>query len=1103
MKPSLTLLLALLASTSSLATEYGGLITNKNPVVYLSHHAGYTNGSLGVTPKHVTTLAPLRGINGLAGAYSRSAIRGNTTFHLNETTNNVLTQVLNTSFTIEFWFLDQAPAPNNSINYSVLYKAEPRSFTRNSLWIYRKRQDGHFMFTLQSNTDRILRLEIKNPSLNKPQSKRSFHHMAITVKRGDQGAQATAYLDAEEVAKETFSGEITFNNNGPLIIGNNHHKDSPWEGRLDELAIYSAALSPKTLQQHHQAGRAVLTTKTVLNPTLQEKEQFFEANIRPILIERCSTCHSGEAEAESSLSVLSLEALLRGGEYGPSIIAYRAEDSLLIAAIQKTHKELRMPPDVNDQLTRDEIKLFYKWINDGAVWPNSSETAAKTLHNPDSHTIAFDPEIDWAFRPRQTPTPPPVKDQRWNQNVIDRFVHTQRIAHGLTATPHASRRTLIRRASLDLTGLPPTIAEVTAFTDDPANLRDAFAKVIDRLLTSPRYGERQGRLWLDVARYADTQGDVGDIPIHSAYLYRNWVINALNNDMPYNTFLQAQLAGDILAARMSNSEDAKGYNVATGFISLSRRFGNRREDSLHMTIEDTLDTIGRGIMGLTLRCARCHDHKFDPIPTADYYGFYGIFRSTEYPWMGMSDQKAPFNLNPHDPLNSSSEEAQEYWRLINRYEYQVNNHFRPWLKPTLDAFKQTEKQLKTEQAKLVVLTNAGQLNTDQAKTIQKTIVDLEAMRETQLAFRSGAFRELMLHGLQWLKDTKDKLGDEPPYQFVFSVREGDAADSAIHLRGNPETKGPVVPRHFLSTITPATKVKIEGGSGRLELANWLTQDDHPLTPRVIVNRIWAQHFGRGIVESLDNFGRQGKRPTHPELLDWLTQTFVDEGWSLKQLHRRIMLTATYQLSSLDESKTRQTQDPGNVWLWRHSRQRLDAESIRDSILFTSGQLNTTQPGAHPLAPWYKTRYNLNNPFHQEYDHNHRSVYLITQRIFRHSMLGLFDSPDTNSSTSERNTTNVPAQALFLMNSKFIAEQAQALAVRMVDAKDTKDEQIRWLFQVLFAREISPGELQEIKTFLQTYQTTNHVSNTSPETQRREYQALCRVLLTSNEFFFID
>ena len=307
------------------------------------------------------------------------------------------------------------------------------------------------------------------------------------------------------------------------------------------------------------------------------------------------------------------------------------------------------------------------------------------------------------------------------------------------------------------------------FIDDPADDHDAFAKVIDRLLNSPRYGERQGRLWLDVARYADTQGDVGDIPIHSAYLYRNWVINALNNDIPYNTFIQAQLAGDILASRMSNSEDAKGYNVATGFISLSRRFGNRREDSLHMTIEDTLDTVGRGILGLTLRCARCHDHKFDPIPTADYYGFYGIFRSTEYPWMGMSDQKSPFNLNPHDPLTSSPEEAQEYWRLIDRYEYQINNHFRPWLKPTLDAFKQADKNLNDERSKLVNLTQAGHEETDQGKTVQKNITELEALREEQLNFRSGDFRELMLYGLQWLRDTKDKMGAEPPYLFVVSL----------------------------------------------------------------------------------------------------------------------------------------------------------------------------------------------------------------------------------------------------------------------------------------------------------------------------------------------
>ena len=1103
MKYSLALILTTFLSSCCLAADYGELITGKKPLIYLSHDTGYPNGTLGITPQHSNTPAPLRGISGLSGTYSRSAVTGKTVFQLNQDSNTVLTEVLNNSFTIELWFLDDAPDADNKINYSVLYKADTASFNQNSLWIYRKRQNGHFLFTLQNPAKDMIRLEIKNPSLNKPQSERSFHHMAITVERDLDGGTAKAYLDGKEVARDTFSGIIQFRNEGNLLIGNNHQSNSPWEGRIDELAIYASVLSGEVIRSHHQAGQATLIPKTTNNATQQEKELFFETSIRPILIERCSGCHSGKSDSESPLSVSSRQALLQGGEYGASIVPFRAEDSLLIAAIQKTHKELRMPPDDGDQLTHDEIRRFYRWINEGAVWPNSPATTETALHKSESNTIEFDPKIDWAFRPRQRTTPPPAKDPRWNKNAIDRFVQTKRIAHQIAATPGVGRRTLIRRATLDLTGIPPTIEQVRAFTDDPADDDDAFAKVVDRLLNSPRYGERQGRLWLDVARYADTQGDVGDIPIHSAYLYRNWVINSMNNDMPYNVFIQAQLAGDILASLTTNSEEAKGYNVATGFISLSRRFGNRREDSLHMTIEDTLDTVGRGIMGLTLRCARCHDHKFDPIPTADYYGIYGIFRSTKYPWMGMSDQKTPFNLNPHDPLNNSSDTAQQYWKLIDRYEYQINNHFRPWLKPTLDAFKQADQKLKEQQAKLKELAASGQQNTDRGKVIQQTIAEFEAKREEHLSFRSGKFRELMIYGLQWLRERKDKMGAEPPYQFVFSVREGNIADSRIHLRGNPETLGSLVPRHFLSTITPADETNIEHGSGRLQLANWLIQENHPLTARVLVNRIWAQHFGRGIVESLDNFGRQGKRPTHPELLDWLAQTFIDDGWSLKKLHRRIMLTETYQLSSLDSDESQQTQDPDNVWLWRYSRQRLDAESIRDSILFISGQLNLTQPGAHPLDPWYKTRYNLNNPFHKEYDHNHRSVYLITQRIFRHSLLGLFDSPDTNSSTAGRNTTTVPAQALFLMNSDFINNQSQALAIRMQKALQNEDRRINWLFQQLYSREVSPEELNEVKQFLQTYRKSPETTNIATDLASPEYQALCRVLLTSNEFFFID
>ena len=1103
MRFHLSLLLIFLACSNSPAMDYASLVMEKSPAIHLSFSPGDTTGELTSTVKQTRMLAPLRGINGLAGTYSRSSLGGNTTVELSAEQNQELTAILNNSFSLELWFLDNAPAPDNNTNYSILYKADPASFTGNSLWIYRKRQDGHILFTIQDKQKNLIRLEIKNPALSRPQSERIYHHLAVTVKRNSGVGKATAFLDGQQVAQQTFTQPVEILNAGNLILGNNHATNSPWEGRLDELAIYNRPLTSAEIASHYKAGLATLTPAATRNPSLAEKETFFETQIRPILVERCADCHSGETGAESEFSVLSRNSILRGGNYGAAVVPFRAEDSLLIAAIQKTHKELRMPPDDDDQLTRDQIRLFYQWINDGAIWPGSNEDESAAGHDTQSKSLSFAPELDWALLPRRITTPPPADDDRWNNNPIDQFLQAQRVLHDVRANDRADRRTLIRRATLDLTGLPPTIEQVNSFLEDQADDQTAFARVIDSLTDSPRYGERQGRLWLDVARYADTQGDVGDIPIHSAYLYRNWVINSLNKDMPYNLFLQAQLAGDILALRTSDEEEAKGYNVATGFISLSRRFGNRKADSLHLTIEDTLDTVGRGIMGLTLRCARCHDHKFDPIPTEDYYGLYGIFNSTVYPWMGMSDEKSPLNLNPHNPLDSSPEKASEYWELIARYEYQLNNHFRPWLKPTLEAFKQTDSQLTAQKTKLQTLADDQRADSDEAAAIRKTITRLEQEREQHLAFRSGKFRELMLQGLDWIRKEKDRLGKEPPYDFVFSVREGAAADSPVHLRGNPENKGEVVPRDFLSTITPVKEVNIKHGSGRLEFANWITLDDHPLTARVVVNRIWAQHFGRGLVETLDNFGRQGKRPSHPELLDWLAETFVRDNWSLKRLHRRIMLTQTYQLSSLDSEEAIQTKDPGNVWLWRYSRQRLDAESIRDSILYTSGLLDLTQPGAHPLDPWFETRYNLNNPFHKEYDHNHRSVYLITQRIFRHSLLGLFDSPDTNSSTSTRNSTTVPAQALFLMNSKFISDQAHALAVRMAKASEDETQRIQWIYQHLFARVITTEELHEIREFLAAYRNAPVTAPISSAAAPTEYQALCRVLITSNEFFFID
>ena len=765
-----------------------------------------------------------------------------------------------------------------------------------------------------------------------------------------------------------------------------------------------------------------------------------------------------------------------------------------------------MPPDDEDRLTREESDILAMWIDDGAVWPGIDRTAGVVTSSAvSSHptAIPFDATLDWALGPREVTPLPDTPDPRWSTNAIDRFVHDRRLKDGVTPNGKADRRTLIRRVTLDLIGLPPAPQDVASFVSDPADDATAFARVVDRLLRSDQYGERQGRLWLDVARYADTQGDVGDIPIQSAWRYRNWVINALNRDMPYDRFLQAQLAGDILSLTTEDEKLKRELTIATGFIALSRRFGNAKKESMHLTIEDTIDTLGRGVLGLTLRCSRCHDHKFDPISNADYYGLYGVFESTVYPWMGMSVEKSPSDLSPAIPGSEAREKATNYWNLIARYEYQINNHFRPWLKPTLDQYATVTSELKPLKARLAMLQAQSDGDVDQISELQRQIKVRTARRDTLLKVRGGKFRELMLHGLAWIKNEKLRLAKNPEVELVFAVGEGSSHDARLHRRGNPANPGDVVPRHFISTITGADRPSIGNGSGRLELAQWLTHPDHPLTARVIVNRIWQQHFGRGLVATPDDFGRQGSPPSHPELLDWLANRFVDDGWSFKSLHRLMVLTETYQLASTDSDDAAAFErDPENVLLWRYSRRRLDAESIRDSILAVSGQLQKNQPAAHDIDPWYKHRYSLNAPFHQEIATNHRSVYLLTQRLFRHSLLGLFDSPDRNTSTSRRDTSNVPAQALFLMNSPFIQQQATALAQRVIAESNDDNHRVDQLYQLVYSRPVQDAARHEILKFLEQHRKTANGTQPSGAVPR-EYVALCRTLVTSNEFFFID
>ena len=1078
------------AATDSAATGYADAIRADKPALYwrfetISGDVVRDESRHSDIHGQLKAMGPgRRGISGLAASFTRSHLAGRVEAQLNPQQDAVVEKILNGSFTLELWLLDEAAKPDNVVNASLFYKADETRFSANSMWFYRARQDGHYYFWIRGATERPVGVSIRNPAGDKAAGDGKWHHVAIIVDRTQSAGTIRALLDGEQVSESTFPAMTGIDNTGSLRIGNGVHPNSPWQGAIDEFAIYERALSVAMLADHYRKGLDAMQERPRRTPSIAAKEEFFELQVRPLLIERCADCHAGDTDDASVLSVRSRRALIVGGEFGPALIPGRADDSLLIHAVKRIHKELHMPPDKSAGLSREEIAVLTRWIDDGAIWPGDAAPVPEivtTQSDRKTRVLKVDPVEDWALRPRRIVAPPAIDDVRWSTTAVDRFLETKRRESGVLATDRADRRTLIRRATFDLTGLPPTPEEIQEYFSDPDSHQLAFARVIDRLLASQHYGERSGRLWLDVARYADTQGDVGDIPIHTAYLYRNWVIDSLNADLPFDAFLQSQIAGDILAREVVDEATARGMTVATGFIALSRRFGNTKQDDLHFTIEDTIDTIGRGVLGLTLRCSRCHDHKFDPVLNTDYYGLYGIFASTTYPWMGMSNEKSPSGLSPAIPSPAAFQRGKAYWALITRYEYQINNHHRPWLKPTLDEFKRVSRQLV------------------QAREIGKDTAQLAARRDALLDFRDGAFRELMVHGLAWIKQEKQRLAKNPPVEFVFAVSEGEPHDARLHRRGNPRQPGARVPRRFLQVLDGATPPLIERGSGRLELARWLTNANHPLTARVIVNRVWQQHFGRGLVATPDNFGRQGDRPSHPQLLDWLAETFVRDGWSLKRLHARLMQTAAYQLSSVAPPDTL-SNDPANVLLTRHPRRRLDAESIRDAMLAVSGKLNRTQGGPHPMRPWYDNRFNLNSPFRMEPASDLRSVYLLTQRLFRHSILDQFDGPDRNSSTASRRTSHVPAQALFLMNSTFIREQSEALAARIATI-DGQVARIENLFLSAFGRAPEADEVASLQEFLSAYRAAQ--PGTATAETYPGLVALARAILTSNEFFFVD
>jgi hypothetical protein len=759
-----------------------------------------------------------------------------------------------------------------------------------------------------------------------------------------------------------------------------------------------------------------------------DAETFFETKIRPVLSESCLRCHGGK-KVSNGLRVDSREALLKGGKHGPALFPGDPDKSLLIQAIRRTHAEIKMPPD--QKLTDTVIADFAAWVKSGAAWPKV-QTLRASRH--------------WAFEPVRR-VEPHADPTGWSEHPIDRFTSAKRQAAGVFPVEAAEKRVLLRRITFDLIGLPPTPEEVDAFVSDSAP--DAVAKVIDRLLASPHYGERWGRHWMDVGRYADTAGDNADYPIPEVRFYRDYIIDAFNTDKPYDEFVREQLAGDILAKQGPPEKSAERV-IATGFLALSRRYATAPYELWHLTLEDAIETTGRAFMGLTLRCARCHDHKYDPVTNGDYYALYGIFASTQFPWAGGEEFHSMKKPREHFvPLRSASTPLAVYQQQLKQLEGDIQR-----------AEKEGDPKNKEHQGKLASLKN-----------------QLWELRRSSLP--------------------RNTTG-------AYAVQEGKPHDEPIQVRGEPTDVGPVVKRgapHFLCLGSPLSIPA--GASGRLQLTEWLTRPDHPLTARVLVNRLWQHHFGKGLVATPSNFGLRGEPPTHPELLDYLAAHFIESGWSIKAMHRLILTSKTYQLASADD-ETNAAKDPGNRWYWRYDRRRLDAEAIRDALLAVSGNLNRSRPGPHPFPPIEKWTWTQHNPFKDVYPSSHRSVYLMTQRFQRHPFLALFDGPDTNTTTELRASSTVPLQALYLMNNPFMKEQAEGFARRLIAASIDPKERIELAYRLAWSRFPSQAEHRTGLGYVARYRNELTKSVVPAEQAEQEsWTSFARILLTANEYFYVD
>ncbi|MBK7877078.1 MAG: PSD1 domain-containing protein [Planctomycetes bacterium] len=813
---------------------------------------------------------------------------------------------------------------------------------------------------------------------------------------------------------------------------------------------------------------ATTETKPEREPTAEEVA-FFESKVRPVLASNCYECHSATAsKLRAGLRVDGLEHLLAGGASGPAIVPGNADDSLMIQAVRRTSADLEMPPKTT--LAEDAVKDLERWVAMGAPWPRAKEGAAAPKVARAPLDVAKAREF-WSFQPPKRATPPATKDATWAWTDADRFLLAAMEKAGVAPVADADDRTWLRRVTFDLTGLPPTPEELDHFDADRSPKR--FEVAVDRLLASPAYGERWGRHWLDVARYAESSGKDSNVLYPQAWRYRDWVIAAFNADVPYDRFVTAQLAGDLLPAK---DDDERAANlIATGYLALgakSHTTRDRRQFQLDVA-DEQIDAVGQGLLGVTLARARCHDHKYDPIPIEDYYGLAGIFLSTE---TRFGTYRGAGNNQPSELVELPAKAKVPAGPRMEPGARAVLERLREQAKRTADAgLDEPRTRGEDERRKPGAdgeRKRPGEMaeSDDPAKPKGAPPADDGAKKKPDGVdlFRVRTARETvaMLDDLLARFDEDGRALDDN--KLAMGVVEGQSRDIAVLDRGELDKPGAIAPRGVPQVLRTEAASKIAKGSGRRELAAWIASKENPLTARVWANRVWLHLFGSGLVRTPENFGASGQAPDHPELLDTLALEFVAKGWSTKALVRELVLSHAYRLASTNDARHAKV-DPDAITRWRMPDRRMEAESIRDAMLAVAGTLQRAPPVGSPAGTFEGVLRRDELVAQITRERPVRSVYLPMLRDHLPDALDAFDAPDPAFVTGDREETSVATQALFLMNDPDVLRTADAFAERLLAKQGSDDERIAWAFELAFGRAPSSTERSAVREFLKDFE----------------------------------